>query len=88
MPSRANVARVAQMVCPRILLQRDSRIRGSSRLVQQDSLYAVLERLAVVATVVRKWAGAMLPQLLWGRSLLYSDRYCSMVRWASVRSTK
>jgi len=58
------------------------------KLVQLDSLYAVLETLAVIATVARKWAGGTLPKLLWGRSLLYSDRYCSMVRWASVRSIK
>lgn len=58
------------------------------KLVQRDSLYAVLKLLAVVATMARKWAGGTLPKLLWGRSLLYSDRYCSMVCWASVRSIK
>ena len=57
-------------------------------LVQPDSLYAELETLAVVATVARKWAGGTLPKLLWGRSLLYSDRYCSICCWASVMSIK
>jgi hypothetical protein len=41
---------------------------------QRDSLYVVLKRLAVVATVAGKWAGGRLPKLLWGRCLLYSDR--------------
>jgi len=58
------------------------------KLVQHDSLYAVLETLAVMATAARKWAGGLLPKLLWGLSLLYSDRYCAMLRWASVISIK
>ena len=57
-------------------------------LIQPDSLYAELETLAVLATVARKWAGDMLPKLLWGRSLLYSDRYCSMLSWALLISIK
>ena len=57
-------------------------------LVQPDSLYAELETLAVVPTVARKWAGGTLPKLLWGRSLLYSDRYCSMLSWALLISIK
>ena len=56
--------------------------------VQHESLYAELKTLAVVATLARKWAGGTLPKLLWGRSLLYSDRYCSMLSWASVISIK
>jgi hypothetical protein len=57
-------------------------------LVQPDSLYAEMEAQGVVATVARKWAGGTLPKLLWGRSLLYSERYCSMLSWASLISIK
>jgi hypothetical protein len=52
--------------------------------VQHDSLYAELETLAGIATVARKWAGGMLPELLWGRSFFYSHRYFSMCWWVSL----